>query len=62
MLFLLISPPSQPGEHLRALENISRHLKNQDFVNFLRKARSRADVIRELEEADGRTAGPAAGH
>ncbi len=36
ILFLLISPPNQPGDHLRALENISRHLKDERFVSFLR--------------------------
>ena len=35
ILFLLISPPNQPGDHLRALENISRQLKDEKFVNFL---------------------------
>ena len=32
IFFLLISPPNQPGDHLRALENISRHLKDERFV------------------------------
>jgi nitrogen PTS system EIIA component len=52
IFFLLISPPNQPGDHLRALENISRHLKNEKFVRFLRQARSREAVIEVLEEAD----------
>jgi len=52
ILFLLISPPNQPGDHLRALENISRHLKDEKFVNFLRQARTREQVIDLLEEAD----------
>src|SRR4030042_715213 len=28
LLFLLISPPDRPGDHLRALENISRQLRD----------------------------------
>jgi mannitol/fructose-specific phosphotransferase system IIA component (Ntr-type) len=52
ILFLLISPPNQPGDHLRALENISRHLKDERFVNFLRQAQTREQVEELLDEAD----------
>lgn len=52
ILFLLISPPNQPGDHLRALENISRHLKDERFVSFLRQAKTREAVAELLEEAD----------
>jgi mannitol/fructose-specific phosphotransferase system IIA component (Ntr-type) len=52
ILFLLVSPPNQPGDHLRALENISRHLKDDRFVSFLRQAKSREQVTEVLEEAD----------
>jgi mannitol/fructose-specific phosphotransferase system IIA component (Ntr-type) len=52
ILFLLVSPPNQPGDHLRALENISRHLKDERFVSFLRQAQSREQVVELLEEAD----------
>jgi PTS system nitrogen regulatory IIA component len=52
ILFLLVSPPNQPGDHLRALENISRHLKDERFVSFLRQARSRKEVEDLLDEAD----------
>lgn len=52
IFFLLISPPNQPGDHLRALENISRHLKDERFVNFLRQAKTREAVIDLLDEAD----------
>lgn len=56
ILFLLISPPNQPGDHLRALENISRHLKDDRFVSFLRQAKTRESVVELLEEADQGTA------
>jgi mannitol/fructose-specific phosphotransferase system IIA component (Ntr-type) len=52
IFFLLVSPQSQPGDHLRALENISRHLKDERFVSFLRQAETRQEVIDVLEEAD----------
>jgi nitrogen PTS system EIIA component len=52
ILFLLVSPPNQPGDHLRALENISRHLKDERFVSFLRQAKTREQVVELLEEAD----------
>jgi mannitol/fructose-specific phosphotransferase system IIA component (Ntr-type) len=52
ILFLLVSPPNQPGDHLRALENISRHLKDERFVSFLRQAKTRENVLELLDEAD----------
>src|SRR4051794_23226590 len=52
IFFLLISPQNQPGDHLRALENISRHLKDEHFVQFLRQAQSRENVVSLLEQAD----------
>ncbi|MCA9078815.1 MAG: PTS sugar transporter subunit IIA [Planctomycetaceae bacterium] len=52
ILFLLISPPDRPGDHLRGLEGISRHLKNDDFCNFLRQSKTAADVMELLREAD----------
>ena len=52
IFFLLVSPQNQPGDHLRALENISRHLKDERFVSFLRQAKTREAVIDLLEEAD----------
>ena len=52
ILFLLVSPPDRPGDHLRGLENISRHLRNQNFCNFLKQARTKEEVIELLQEAD----------
>jgi nitrogen PTS system EIIA component len=52
IFFLLVSPHNQPGAHLRALENISRHLKDERFVTCLRQAKSRERVVEILEEAD----------
>lgn len=52
ILFLLVSPPDRPGDHLRGLENISRHLRNQNFCKFLRQSRSKEDILELLREAD----------
>jgi PTS system nitrogen regulatory IIA component len=52
IIFLLVSPPDRPGDHLRALENISRHLRVELFCRFLRQAKSRDDIVEVLEEAD----------
>jgi len=52
ILFLLVSPPDRPGDHLRALENISRHLRNPNFCNFLKQATTTTAVVELLEEAD----------
>lgn len=54
ILFLLVSPPDRPGDHLRGLENISRHLRDQTFCSFLRQSNSVADIIELLDEADGK--------
>jgi PTS system fructose-specific IIA component/PTS system nitrogen regulatory IIA component len=52
LFFLLISPPDRPGDHLRALENISRQLRNDTFCRFLKQAKSANDIKLLLEEAD----------
>lgn len=52
ILFLLVSPPDRPGDHLRALENISKHLRNDNFCNFLKQASSAKAVVDLLHEAD----------
>lgn len=52
ILFLLVSPPDRPGDHLRGLENISRHLRSQDFCNFLKQSATTDDIWDLLVEAD----------
>jgi PTS system fructose-specific IIA component/PTS system nitrogen regulatory IIA component len=52
LFFLLVSPPDRPGDHLRALENISRQLRDDTFCRFLKQARSAHDIQLLLEEAD----------
>jgi mannitol/fructose-specific phosphotransferase system IIA component (Ntr-type) len=53
LFFLLVSPPDRPGDHLRALENISRQLRDDTFCRFLKQAKSADDIWQLLEEADG---------
>jgi mannitol/fructose-specific phosphotransferase system IIA component (Ntr-type) len=52
IVFLLVSPPDRPGDHLRALENISRHLRVDTFCRFLRQAKTPEEVSEILDEAD----------
>ena len=52
LFFLLISPPDRPGDHLRALENISRQLRDDTFCRFLKQAKTADDVQQLLDEAD----------
>lgn len=52
LLFLLISPPDRPGDHLRALENISRQLRDEMFCKFLKQAKTSEDIQQLLAEAD----------
>ncbi len=52
LFFLLISPPERPGDHLRALENISRQLRDETFCRFLKQSKTPDDIHQLLEEAD----------
>jgi PTS system fructose-specific IIA component/PTS system nitrogen regulatory IIA component len=52
LLFLLVSPPDRPGDHLRALENISRQLRDDEFCRRLKASTSPADIEHLLEAAD----------
>ena len=52
LLFLLVSPPDRPGDHLRALENISRQLRDDMFCRMLKQCKTPDDVWQLLEEAD----------
>ena len=52
LFFLLISPPDRPGDHLRALENVSRQLRDETFCRFLKQAKNADDIVTLLDEAD----------
>ncbi len=52
---LLISPQDRPGDHLRALENVSRCLRDDGFVRSLRQAPSRDAIWELLQEGESPT-------
>lgn len=52
LFFLLVSPPDRPGDHLRALENISRQLRDDGFCKRLKAAKVSQDIQNLLEETD----------
>ena len=52
LFFLLISPLDRPGDHLRALENISRQLREETFCRFLKQSKTAEDIKQLLDEAD----------
>ena len=49
---LLISPQDRPGDHLRALENVSRSLRDDGFVRSLRQATTRELVWGLLDDSE----------
>jgi PTS system fructose-specific IIA component/PTS system nitrogen regulatory IIA component len=51
---LLISPQDRPGDHLRALENVVRAMRDDGFVRSLRQAQNRDEIWKLIEEAAGR--------
>ncbi len=54
-IFLLLSPKDKPEDHLDAMEAIFGNLSQEQFRRFLRQAKSTADVMTLLEEADAKT-------
>ncbi|MBM4020926.1 MAG: PTS sugar transporter subunit IIA [Planctomycetes bacterium] len=52
LFFLLVSPPDRPGDHLRALESISRQLRDDGFCKLLKAAKEPEAIQHLLEEAD----------
>lgn len=52
VFFLLISPPNQPGPHLRALDNAARYMRDDKFVDSLRTAQTSENVISLIREMD----------
>jgi nitrogen PTS system EIIA component len=52
VLVLLISPQDRPGDHLRALENVSRSLRDDGYVRSLRQATTRDAIWALLDTAD----------
>jgi len=57
ILFLLVSPPEPPRNHLQALETIAKHLRNDTFCRFLRQTTTREQIVEVLDEADSNSIG-----
>jgi mannitol/fructose-specific phosphotransferase system IIA component (Ntr-type) len=51
-VFLLLSPEEQPEAHLAAMETLFGTLSQEQFRKFLKQARSVAEVVTLLDEAD----------
>jgi PTS system nitrogen regulatory IIA component len=49
---LLVSPQDRPGDHLRALENVSRTLRDDKFVAALREAPSKEAIGALLDRVE----------
>ena len=52
LFFLLVSPPDRPGDHLRALENVARQLRDSTFCRFLKQSTTPEEIWQLLDEAD----------
>jgi nitrogen PTS system EIIA component len=55
---LLISPQDRPGDHLRALENVVRSMRNDEFVKELRQAHSKDEVWALLQRDSQQSGSP----
>ena len=56
-IFLILTSPDRPGNHLEILVCISRALRNSNFKNFLHQAETVEEVLDLLEEADNNQLG-----
>jgi mannitol/fructose-specific phosphotransferase system IIA component (Ntr-type) len=54
---MLVSPQERPGDHLRALENVSRCLRDDNFVRALRQATTAQQVWDLLDHHDNPSVG-----
>lgn len=52
VLVMLVSPQERPSEHLRALEGVSRCLKDKNFVKSLREATSPQQIWELISNHD----------
>lgn len=51
VLVLLVSPQDRPGDHLRALENVARSMRDDGFVRSLRNCSTRDCIWALLDDA-----------
>ena len=51
LVFLLVSPPSDPGEHVKQLARLARRIQDPEVVEALRRAGDEASFRRALDGA-----------
>jgi PTS system fructose-specific IIA component/PTS system nitrogen regulatory IIA component len=51
VLVLLVSPQDRPGDHLRALENVARSMRDDGFIRSLRQGTTKESIWGLLEDA-----------
>lgn len=51
VLVLLVSPQDRPGDHLRALENVARCMRDDGFVRAMKSSTSRDAIWTLLDSA-----------
>jgi PTS system fructose-specific IIA component/PTS system nitrogen regulatory IIA component len=56
ILFMILYVPERPGEHLRALDAVSRLLRVDAFREGLLQCKTKEDIWRLLSDADGAAA------
>ena len=52
IFFLLMAPESSTGQHLKALEKISRMLKDQEFRSSLMSAKNTEELYQKIADKD----------
>ena len=52
LLFLLLSNPGEPEQHLKAMEHIFRSIKNDPWPRFMMQAGTHDELMDLLREAD----------
>ncbi|MDN5332642.1 MAG: fructose system component [Tepidanaerobacteraceae bacterium] len=53
LIFLLGVPEAADNEHLRILSQISRKLMNENFVEHLKKSKSKEEVLQAFKDFNG---------
>src|SRR5262245_59447377 len=51
VLVLLVLPQDRPGDHLRALENVARSMRDDGFVRSMRQSTTRDAIWEMLDDA-----------
>ena len=52
VFLMILSPPDEPAEHLKALEQVSRLIRHEHFCRFMGNTKSREELNEILVEAD----------